>query len=326
MPESQPEPSHILKLNTDDTEESSTISKKPVGLKTWLQLMRFPAVFTAWSDIILGACITQTEIPLLMLFSTIFASSCLYLAGMVLNDVCDFEEDKALNRKRPLTEDKITLNNAMFLGYFLLALGIAATFFIGKTAYIIGFVLSFTIVTYNMGGKRTVVGPLLMGACRGLNILLGMSLCVPADAISGLPYPAVIAALVIGIYIAGVTVYSSSEDEEFPLKKLAIGACIIFLGFGSAINLLMNYAHPSAKLMGLLFVAVIAGSVLRHTLYALSYPRLHLITRAVKLQLLSLIGFEAAILLGMTNNINQALAILLLYFPAIYLTRWIRVT
>ena len=54
--------------------------------RTYLQLVRLPAVFTAMADIFLGYLLTHATLhPLSNFGLLLLASSCLYLSGMVFN-------------------------------------------------------------------------------------------------------------------------------------------------------------------------------------------------------------------------------------------------
>ena len=63
-------------------------------MRAYLQLVRLPNVFTAMADILLGYLLTHEYVrfwPVLALL--LGASSLLYMAGMVLNDYFDREQD-----------------------------------------------------------------------------------------------------------------------------------------------------------------------------------------------------------------------------------------
>ena len=68
------------------------------------------------------------------------------------------------------------------------------------------------------GLKRTVLGPEVMGACRGLNLLLGMT---HAPALGG-PV-AWLAAAMYGLFVAGITWISRSETESGQTGHLLVG-------------------------------------------------------------------------------------------------------
>ncbi len=116
----------------------------------------------------------------LHLVTLVCASICLYLAGMVLNDVWDFEEDQ---RDRPAAA-AAGGNHLVFKGpsnwfgtfsrWSHLWMGChnhLGTNLSGITAT----VLAIAVVAYDIGLKRTMIGPVVMGSCRWLNVLLGMT-------------------------------------------------------------------------------------------------------------------------------------------------------
>ena len=110
----------------------------------------------------------------------IAASSLLYIAGVVLNDVFDLEIDRRERPERPMPSGRVSLDAARRLGWRLLVLGVAlgtgAVFFTGQLRPgVVAALLATVILLYDAWLKRTPLGPLAMGACRMLNVLLGMS-------------------------------------------------------------------------------------------------------------------------------------------------------
>ena len=93
---------------------------------SYLRLMRLPNVTTAWADIVAGYLIVQmafsggdwTAFPFLLL-----ASSCLYLSGMVFNDIADREEDALERPDRPIPSGAVRLKSAARCGSGLMLLG-----------------------------------------------------------------------------------------------------------------------------------------------------------------------------------------------------------
>ena len=92
---------------------------------------------------------------------------------------------------RPLPSGRIDRRQAAALGSLLWVLGLAA----GRTASwslgvwhcgAVATTLAGCVLAYDLGGKRTVLGPPLMGACRSLNVLLGMVCTRAAPDVLGL--------------------------------------------------------------------------------------------------------------------------------------------
>ena len=79
--------------------------KENSRLRSWLELMRIPAVFTAPGDPVVGFLLAATTVESVDYWSMIpcvFASVLLYVAGMINNDCCDLAEDKRDRPDRPI--------------------------------------------------------------------------------------------------------------------------------------------------------------------------------------------------------------------------------
>ena len=67
--------------------------------RAYFELLRFPAVFTAVADVMMGYLVTHGNLEPIHVFALLVAaSSLMYLSGMVLNDVFDLDAD---TRERP---------------------------------------------------------------------------------------------------------------------------------------------------------------------------------------------------------------------------------
>src|SRR5262249_19245154 len=98
-------------------------------LLAYLQLFRLPNVFTAMADIAMGFWFTHAAvagIDWLVFALLVVASSCLYIAGMVLNDVYDVEIDRQERPKRPLPSGRVDGRLAKRIGFALLLAGLVA--------------------------------------------------------------------------------------------------------------------------------------------------------------------------------------------------------
>ncbi len=198
----------------------------------YAQLLRLPNVFTAFADIFLGALAAGTLLtrPLGTL-ALLLASGCLYCAGMVWNDFFDIAVDRKERPFRPLPSGKISLSTARLLGLGLLAAGVLFAGLAGWTAdgwssepLVIAGTLVAAILCYDGWLKQTPVGPISMGACRLLNVLLGTSL---ADATALSAGHRLHLAFVVGLYIVGVTWFARNEAERSLVAHLRGAAAVM---------------------------------------------------------------------------------------------------
>ncbi|MDO4569261.1 MAG: UbiA family prenyltransferase [Planctomycetia bacterium] len=233
----------------------------------WLELFRFPNIFTIVADIAAAMLLAKTatmldpeSIHVVWALAIILpASFCLYFAGMVLNDVWDFDEDALERPERPLPSGRISRHTAFRAGVALIVVGtllwgVAACWAKDPLALLVCVgALVCAIVAYDKSLKKTLLGPPLMGVCRGLNILAALCFYLPIASIGEEPrflFPAVVA-----LYIAGVTFYSRLETDEererFGWKALLPALLFMAAGFGTLYYFGEKYiaSQPTAQVL-----------------------------------------------------------------------------
>ena len=189
-------------------------------LRSWLRLIRVAALPTALADVWLGGAVVGASIRSLADISIV--SLLIYSAGMILNDVHDVRADRTDNPKRPLPMGEISVRAAALAGVALLALGIFAALRVSRPAFDLAILLAMLVLIYNFVSKNTIAGPLNMGLCRGLNVLLGVS---AVGRISGDSTVLLLAISVpIFVYVTGITWLARNEAEQGARRsKLAMG-------------------------------------------------------------------------------------------------------
>jgi 4-hydroxybenzoate polyprenyltransferase len=309
----------------------------------WLRLCRAPNVFTALADVSMGYLVTNQSLAAWWhLIPLAGASALMYMAGMVLNDVFDFAEDAQQRPQRPLPSGQISREAARGVGWGLLMAGLAlawvAGLFAGPPAAtslrpgLVATLLALCIVAYDGGVKRTIAGPLFMGSCRFLNVLMGMSLPLAsatgdsATMLGWQPGQLMIAAA-IGTYIVGITVFARSEAVESRRGLLVLGLAIMAAGLGILAIVPAVWPNPrplrmSPSLQWPVAVVVMSVLILRRCLSAISTPDPRHVQVAVKHCLLSLIVLDAMICV-LYCPLPYALGILFLLVPTIILGRWV---
>ena len=300
-----------------------------------LELLRLPNVFTALADVGMGFLFTHDSAQPASQFALLaVASSSLYLAGMVLNDYFDRDIDAQERPGRPIPSRRISVGFARNLGWALLASGMIAGWGAGMIedhaqarSGIIGTVLAASVILYDSILKHTPLGPLAMGSCRVLNVLLGMS---AADSFVSIHW---VVAMGIGAYIAGVTWFARSEAIESNRLALIWGLIVMLSGIG----LLAWYPQWYTLEAGLLsqpnyalnagdrwywFWGLMAVMIGWRALRAIIDPLPIYVQSAVKQCLISLIVLDAAVCLGVRGP-YYAVMIVVLVLPTMFLGRWI---
>src|SRR5262249_19092140 len=197
---------------------------------------------------------------------------------------------------------------------------------------LIAVVLVGAILLYDGWLKRTWAGPVGMGLCRALNVLLGLSVA-PAW-VGGW---GVYLALVVGVYIAGVTWFARTEARTSNQRALLAAAGVMLAALVLALALpVLGRANPDAdgSSSGLSFVLVGLGYVLfPYLLVALGFlvgipvwraihrPVPARVQAAVKQAILGLVILDAVLATALAGTVGLVLVVLLL--PALYLGRWV---
>lgn len=304
-----------------------------INLLTVAQLVRLPNVFTAIADIMLGFLFTHESFQPVGVFALlVLASALLYSAGMVLNDVFDNDVDALQRPGRPIPSGRITLQTAATLGFGMLGLGAAMAWGAGFLAVdelrdasvwrsgATATLLAIAIVLYDRVLKRTPLAPLVMGSCRFLNVLLGMS----ASPFAWGPVNYLVAAGV-GVYIVGVTIFARTEAEQSSRPQLMFGLVVMVLG----IALLAWFPswetgdEPmaiNAPPRWLLFWTLIGMLIGWRCVVAIRDPMPETVQSAVKNSLMSLIIIDAGAVVAVQTPLH-AMMILALIVPMMLLGR-----
>jgi UbiA prenyltransferase family len=292
-------------------------------LRTYAQLVRLPNLPTALADICLGALATHALPEHTLSFALLLlASSCLYSAGMVWNDYCDREQDNRERPFRPLPSGRISPRQAARLGTILLAAGVLLAFLAGWTSGWVAVVLVGSILLYDGLLKRTWAGPLAMGACRFQNVLLGVSTC------GSLMWPlGGHLALIVGLYIVGVTWLARTEARRSHRNALRGAAAVMLVGLILAIPLRLSL--PESRQGSDLFLYLLVGLgflVGMPIAQAIANPIPSHVQAAVKRALMGLILLDAVLATATAGVVG--LLILLLLAPSLYLNRksWLYAT
>lgn len=304
------------------------------GLAAYLELMRFSNVLTAVADVWMGMAVSLGALPEPAVTACVtLASVGLYLSGMVLNDVLDAAEDARQRSTRPIPSGRIGREQALRFGLALMGGGLAAA---GMASVLtssvlpaaISVALACTIYAYDAWPKPSPLKPLLMGACRGLNVLLGMSLVQGSLDGEAVGFGPRLAAIPVGmlIYIVGLTLFARNEAAVSSRPALAKASLTALGGIAilAATPLLpANGAGVSLRVTGLawgLLWVVTALLIARRFAAALLQPRPATVQGAVGNAIRGVIVIDAALAWGYAGQL-WGLAILALLPPTMLLSR-----
>ena len=296
-------------------------------LRAYLQLMRFPAVFTALCDILLGFLLNHSTLAgeerkfsLLLV-----ASAGLYLSGMVFNDLFDRAIDARERPGRPIPSGRVSARAALILAILLMAAGIAAAALVGTQSLGLALAIAGAIFLYNGFLKKTPLGPLGMGLCRFLNVMLGASGHSLALAVwSRFQWQA---ALAMGVYIVGVTWFARNEAGENRRAPLVGATAVVNAGIAGLAAYAASYHAGSRSIQSVLIsLALMAFIKNRRRFATVLTPTPERVQTSVKMLIYSYVLLEATLIFSKTQNPALAIAAAALLAPAMLLGRWIYIT
>ncbi|MCB7136311.1 SCO3242 family prenyltransferase [Cellulosimicrobium marinum] len=172
-------------------------------LRDHLDLVRAPAALSVLGDTLAGAAAAGHRVTSRRALLPL-ASACLYAGGMALNDYADRHLDAVERPERPIPSGRVSEQRALQVATGLTAagLGLAAAGG-GRRALVVAVPLAACVWTYDTVAKDSVAGPVVMAACRGLDVLLGAGV--------GHLRAALPAATALAVHTGGVTALSRGE-------------------------------------------------------------------------------------------------------------------
>lgn len=299
-------------------------------LLAYLELVRAPNLFTAMADVLMGFLVTHASVGLeegWVLAALLGASALLYAGGVALNDVFDVEADRQMRPGRPLPSGRVSLAAARALGWELLLVGAALGWLAGHLSGrarpgLVATGLAGCVVLYDAWLKRTPLGPLAMGGCRMLNVLLGMSAAAEAWETYHLA-----AAAGIGAYIAGLTWFARTEARPSSRTHLALAVVVMGMGIGllAWFPTQTHLAQPLIRTepgVWFLMIGVLGVLIARPCLRAIIDPGPQRVQLAVQQCILSLIILDAVACYAVRGT-TAAMAVVSLLVPTVVLGRWV---
>lgn len=194
-------------------------------VKSWLKIFRVVNLPTVPGDALVGAAIAlafnDNPVNVYLLILTAITSILLYLYGLLDNDIVGADKDTA----RPIPDGEISQAVARVVRSFVFVgvVGVAVKGALPKESLYVVMAMLLSIVAYN----RTK-SPVLMGACRMLNVALSVTAQMPlftskSDASFYVALGVVLA--VWFVYIAAVTKYSAGEERDGG-KRFLVGRLV----------------------------------------------------------------------------------------------------
>ena len=277
--------------------------------REYLQLVRLPGIFTAFSNVLIGYFFSFSfNSEIIFLPYLLVTTGMLFCAGMIFNDYFDYNLDKKERSFRPLHSGKISKQNALLIGFIFLILANICAYLIGFDSFIISLILSCMILFYNLKLKSILfLGILNLSIIRMLNILLGFS-------IIGISFEFIQYLFPLGIFIVGISILAKNEIKSNLVIYKKLNKIIIIITIVSiSILVINNFQFESLLFLGLFsFLSV----------YSLFFKK---IQNQITFQLLLIILLDS-ILISFFVPLQFSILVSLLILPAYVLSKKLYLT
>ncbi|MFA6816227.1 MAG: UbiA family prenyltransferase [Lentisphaeria bacterium] len=235
--------------------------KKESPLHAWLEIVRPPDLLTIPGDFLAGMAVTAVLTGVFpagwRIFPGILSVLCLYVFGVINNDICDETKDHFKHPERPIPSKRISIRDAMIADLTFLICGIFFAFVCGHRPFICAVILVAMIFVYNSTLKRkletSIVG---IGFCRGLGFLMGASLV-------GWHVGVLPVFLSLAAYFGIVTwIINNVERYQIPDKIVFLPALVLFSGWILTTPFLMLCGELRFKMLGVSVMALFISMIL----------------------------------------------------------------
>jgi len=293
-------------------------------LISWGKLLRLPNLFTVPGDPLVGFLIISggkgLETFALPLIYVICSALCIYLYGLVTNDIADFDVDLQDRPHRPLPSEAISLASAKIAAVLFAAASLGCGYLAGLHSLAFAVILLLFVSFYNFAYKNHIVfGPFLLALCRVSSVMLGAS-AFGGDAPSMQPLYFVLPALFF--YIYGVSEIAKNETVTMARRHgrgpicISILVCLLTVAFFS----IMAFNIPEeadisvySVVFGIVLYLIFTMNALRYVLLFTREQQPAMVQRSIGALIRNLMLFQAAWCAFADSPILAACLIILSY-------------
>jgi 4-hydroxybenzoate polyprenyltransferase len=291
-------------------------------LRQFLLLVRLPNIFTTPTNILTGyfaAVLPSWNVDALQLSYLIFSSALLYVAGIVFNDYFDIEIDLRERPYRPLPSKSITTKKALLIGIISLLSANLLAFLAGVSSFVVCIVLSAIVIGYDYRLKNTLIGPIVMGSTRSLNIILGASPALFAAILTNenILVRIMFVSLSLLAYVLSISLLSRKEmvvREEHVEEKYDANRQTVVISFLIVFAVVISITF--AGFLGIFKIELFAGLALFSFIMVFTFRQTNFddsltIQTAIKRMVISIIVLDSVFITGLTGSYYGLLTLVL---------------
>lgn len=154
------------------------VSQVLIDLSAFLRLIRVQNSIMASVAVVIGALVVRADIPFAKLSYAAFSAFLISASSFAINDLCDRDLDKSIGRPNPITNKRVTIDEAAFtaivcsfFGIYVSTLaGSLITTFLALVSALLGYLYSIYLKP-----KRATIGHLATSYSTGITYVYGWS-------------------------------------------------------------------------------------------------------------------------------------------------------
>lgn len=190
----------------------------------WLAIGRLSNAPTVVANVAAGAWLATTSPEPTTVALVAGAMICMYVAGMVLNDIFDFSVDCRERPERPLVTGDISVRAAALAAAALLITSAGLLAIVGTGPLLAGMVLMTLIFAYDAWHKGNPLSPVLMAGTRVMVYVVAFVAVGGSEWLSLAP-----AAVLLGGYVVGLTqIAKAGASARWP-AALVLAPAVAFV-------------------------------------------------------------------------------------------------
>ncbi|HET7390218.1 MAG TPA: UbiA family prenyltransferase, partial [Nitrososphaeraceae archaeon] len=247
-------------------------------------------------------------------------SALLYVAGIVFNDYFDIEIDLRERPYRPLPSKSITKKKALLIGIISLLSANLLAFLAGVSSFVVCIVLSAIVIGYDYRLKNTLIGPIVMGSTRSLNIILGASPALFAAILTNenILVRIMFVSLSLLAYVLSISLLSRKEivvrGEEQVEEKYDANRQTVVMSFLIVFAVVISITF--AVFLGIFKIELFAGLALFSFIMVFTFRQTNFydfltIQTAIKRMVISIIVLDSVFITGLTGSYYGLLTLVL---------------
>ncbi|HUV38737.1 MAG TPA: UbiA family prenyltransferase [Planctomycetota bacterium] len=293
-----------------------------------LELIRFPLIFTVWSDVLMGCFLAAAASGVTLVWSQVAllltVTTLVYTGGMTLRDCSEYESDREHGHRQTLPAGVLSVHGAYAIGILMVLLAVGGATLLSASAGLLSVLVALLLLGFASWTRGLpFLGSMNVALLRGTTVVMGMAFAgAGGPVVSTLEHWGPPAAVFAYVFLATRIGAEQAHPRREGVLRLT-GALIVLLVVLHA----LVYVSPLSKARftdGLVLSVFVLGVVVRLVQLArraVARPSAESVGKLEVGALVAIIVLNAG-LTAMAGTLVPTLGVLFLLLPTVVLLRF----